>query len=135
MPSISRPMLETCSMKVVEIAFAGYPVTDLKRARQFYEGTLGLSAARVMGDENNGWVEYDIGPNTLTIGNGAPDWKPSPGGGSVALEVEDFDAALKGIRESGQQVVFGPEETESCCMAVVADPDGNSVTLHHRKAA
>src|SRR5512138_361176 len=29
-------------MKIIEIAFTGYPVTDLKRARQFYEGTLGL---------------------------------------------------------------------------------------------
>ena len=34
-------------MKVVEIAFSVYPVTDLKRARAFYEETLGLKAARV----------------------------------------------------------------------------------------
>jgi predicted lactoylglutathione lyase len=27
-------------MKVTEIAFAGLPVTDLKRARQFYEELL-----------------------------------------------------------------------------------------------
>jgi len=33
-------------MKVLEIAFVGYPVTDLKRARQFYEGTLGLKMTR-----------------------------------------------------------------------------------------
>ena len=31
-------------MKVTEIAFMVYPVTDLKQARQFYEGTLGLTA-------------------------------------------------------------------------------------------
>lgn len=28
-------------MKVIEIAFTCYPVTDLKRAREFYEGVLG----------------------------------------------------------------------------------------------
>ncbi len=49
-------------MKIIEIAFTGYPVTDLKRARQFYEGTLGLTAARTGGDETRGWIEYDIGP-------------------------------------------------------------------------
>lgn len=44
-------------MKVTEIAFTGYPVTDLKRARQFYEGTLNLQPARFFGDEKAGWVE------------------------------------------------------------------------------
>ena len=36
-------------MKVIEIAFTVYPVTDLKRAREFYEATLGLSEARFLG--------------------------------------------------------------------------------------
>jgi catechol 2,3-dioxygenase-like lactoylglutathione lyase family enzyme len=67
-------------MKVIEIAFTSYPVTDLKRARQFYEGVLGLKQARFFGKENTGFVEYDIGPGTLAIGNVAPDWKPSAGG-------------------------------------------------------
>ena len=29
-------------MKVTDIAFTGIPVTDMKRARAFYEGVLGL---------------------------------------------------------------------------------------------
>jgi hypothetical protein len=33
-------------MNVVGVAFASYPVTDLTRARQFYEGVLGLTEAR-----------------------------------------------------------------------------------------
>ena len=32
-------------MKITEIAFTSYPVTDLKRARQFYEGVLDLKEA------------------------------------------------------------------------------------------
>ena len=47
-------------MKVIEIAFTSYPVTDLKRARQFYEGVLGLKRARFFGKENTGFVEDDI---------------------------------------------------------------------------
>ena len=78
-------------MKVTEIAFTGYPVTDLKRSRQFYEVVLSLKPSHVSGDDSKAWVEYDIGPGTLAITNGAPDWKPSAGGGAVALEVDDFN--------------------------------------------
>jgi predicted enzyme related to lactoylglutathione lyase len=122
-------------MKVIEIAFTGYPVTDLKRARQFYEGVLGLKPARTFGDEKEAWIEYDIGPGTLAIGNIAPDWKPSPGGGSVGLEVEDFPAAIQRLKSAGCPVVLGPIETPVCHMAVVSDPDGNSITIHKRKAS
>jgi predicted enzyme related to lactoylglutathione lyase len=121
-------------MKVIEIAFTGYPVTDVKRARQFYEVTLGLKPTKVFGDDKAAWVEYDIGPQTLAIGNGAPDWKPSPGGGSVGLEVEDFDAAVSQLKRSGTLFRLEPIQTPVCQMAVVSDPDGNSITIHKRKA-
>lgn len=121
-------------MKVTEIAFTGYPVTNLKRARQFYEGALGLTVIKVFGDENTAWVEYDIGPSTLAIGNMAPEWKPSPGGGSVGLEVDDFDGAVKRLKQQGVTFAVEPMETPVCHMAVIADPDGNLVTIHKRKA-
>ena len=121
-------------MKIIEIAFTGYPVTNLKRARRFYDGTLGLKPAKIFGDDNTAWVEYDIGPGTLSIGNGAPDWKPAPGGGSVGLEVDDFDAAISQLKQSGAPFRLGPIETPVCRMAVVSDPDGNSITIHRRKA-
>jgi len=122
-------------MKVLEIAFVGYPVTDLKRARNFYEGTLGLAVSRTFGNEEQGWIEYDLGPNTLAIGNGAQDWKPAAGGGCVALEVESMDAAVATLTERGHKPFMGPFETPVCFMAIVSDPDGNSVTIHQRKKA
>ncbi len=121
-------------MKVVEIAFVGYPVTDLCRAREFYEGVLGLTESRFFGTGDQGFVEYDIGTGTLSIGNGAPEWKPSPGGGSVGLEVDDFDGAIARLTSSGCAFVLEPFETPVCRMAVVSDPDGNSVMIHRRKA-
>lgn len=122
-------------MKVIEIAFMAYPVTDLKRAKAFYEGTLGLETASVWGDENKGWVEYDIGPGTLAITNMVPDWSPSAsGGGWAALEVEDFESAISKIRADGVTIASGPHETPVCHMAAVLDPDGNSVVIHKRKA-
>src|SRR4030095_10414703 len=50
-------------MKAKKIAFTGIPVTDIKRARGFYEGVLGL---KVWGDFGEGiWMNTEIGPATV----------------------------------------------------------------------
>lgn len=119
-------------MKVHEISFSCYPVTDMARARSFYEGILGLKATM---DEESGeahWVEYDIGPGTLAIGK-AEGMIPSPNGGSIALEVEDFDQAIAELKEANIEFNYGPLETPVCHMAFVRDPDGNSIGIHKRK--
>jgi len=120
-------------MKVIEIAFSCYPVTDLKRAKQFYENTLGLKQTTVWGDDNQAWIEYDIGPSTLAITNFPSEWKPSPDGGGVALEVENFDSAISELKKGGAKFRVEPTESPVCHMAVVFDPDGNSVCIHKRK--
>ena len=121
-------------MKVIEIAFVVYPVTDSKRARRFYEGTLGLTASRVFGNETQGMIEYDIGPGTLAIGWGVSQFKPSAGGGCAALEVDDFDAVVSRLRRDNVKFVVEPTETPVCRIGIVADPDSNSVMIHNRKA-
>ena len=120
-------------MKVIEIAFSCYPVTDLKRAKQFYENTLGLKQTTIWGDENQAWIEYDIGPSTLAITNFPSEWKPSPDGGGVALEVDNFDTAIAELKKAGAKFRVEPTESPVCHMAVVFDPDGNSVCIHKRK--
>ena len=55
-------------------------------------------------------------------------------GASVALEVEDFEAAVATLREHNVPMIIGPMETPVCHMATVRDPDGNKLTLHRRKA-
>lgn len=119
-------------MKILEIAFSCYPVTDMERARAFYEGVLGLTPTmnHKMGEAH--WVEYDIGPGTLSLGI-APGMTPSRDGCSVALEVEDFDQAINKLKEAGIEFQFGPLETPVCHMAFVRDPDGNSIGIHKRK--
>jgi catechol 2,3-dioxygenase-like lactoylglutathione lyase family enzyme len=43
-------------MKIKAIGFVGIPVTDLKRARAFYEDVLGLRTSdEMMGGK---WIEY-----------------------------------------------------------------------------
>lgn len=120
-------------MNVQEIAFSWYPVTDMQRARTFYEGILGLSATMDHEMEGGGhWVEYDIGNGTLAIAV-LEGMKPSREGCSVALEVEDFDQAVNELKDAGIEFDFGPYETPVCHMAFVRDPDGNSVGIHRRK--
>ena len=120
-------------MQVTEIAFSVYPVTDLKRARAFYEGTLGLKPGMVYEGEGVGWIEYEIGPGVVAIGAGSEHFKPSSNGGSVALEVNDFDQAIKELREAGTKFVIEPLDFPGCRMAAVLDPDGNTITIHRRK--
>jgi predicted enzyme related to lactoylglutathione lyase len=121
-------------MKVIELAYSVYPVTDLKRARAFYEGTLGLKAATAYEGDGMGWVEYEVGPGVLAIGSGSEQFKPSANGGAVALEMEDFETAIQELKESGSKFVIEPTEFSTCHMASVFDPDGNTVIIHKRKA-
>ncbi len=123
-------------MKVLEIAFTGYSVTDMKRAKGFYEGLLGLQKSRGFGQHEGEeqWVEYDIGEGCLAIISGGGDkWPPSPVGTAVALEVDDFDGFVAKMREAGVPFVFEPMESPICWMVTLADPDGNRVVLHKRK--
>jgi predicted enzyme related to lactoylglutathione lyase len=118
-------------MKVKAIGFVAIPVTDVKGARSFYEDVLGLAAAEeMMGGQ---WIEYAVGDDTLAIANVGEQWRPSDQGTGAALEVEDFDEAIKRLKD--RQVPFALEafETPCCHMAVVQDPDGNKLIIHKLK--
>ena len=118
-------------MKAIKIAFTGIPVTDMKHARAFYEGVLGLKAS---GEFAEGvWIEYEIGPDTLAIGSVGDQWKPSEDGTSVAIEVEDFEAAIKSLKEANATFASQGIESPVCRMAVVQDPDGNKIIIHKLK--
>jgi predicted enzyme related to lactoylglutathione lyase len=121
-------------IRIKEIAFTGYPVTDIARARRFYEGVLRLTPSVQFEHEGKHWIEYDVGPATLAISNMAGEkWKPSPDGPSAALEVEDFDAAINTLRDAKVGFVLEPMDSGVCRMAIIADPDGNSLAVHKRR--
>ncbi len=119
-------------MTVNEIAFSCYPVTDVARAKAFYEGILGLTCTMDHAMESGHWVEYDIGHGTLSIGK-APGWSPTSDGCSVGLEVEDFDSAISELQAAGVPFKMDAFETPVCHMAMVNDPDGNVIIIHKRK--
>jgi catechol 2,3-dioxygenase-like lactoylglutathione lyase family enzyme len=116
------------------IAFTGYPVTDMDRARGFYEGILGLKEARKWEHNGRAWVEYELEGAALAVTNMAMEiWKPSSDGPSVALEVADFDAAVAALRKAGVPFAVEPVDNGGCFLAVVTDPDGNAIAIHRNK--
>jgi predicted enzyme related to lactoylglutathione lyase len=120
-------------LKVIELAFCCYAVTDMTRARAFYEGVLGLKPTSVFEGPENKWVEYEFGPYALAIGS-APGWKPSPDGCTAALEVENFDEAIAHLRANNVKFRMEPAPAPVCHMAMISDPDGNTICIHKRKA-
>jgi catechol 2,3-dioxygenase-like lactoylglutathione lyase family enzyme len=120
-------------IEVTEVAFVGYPVTDLARARAFYEGLLGLKP-HILHDDPGAWIEYEVGPHTIAITNVAPEvWRPNGDGPAMALEVKDFDAAVSALRAARVNFSLEPYESPTCHMCVIADTDGNSLAIHRRK--
>ena len=118
-------------MKIKAIGFVAIPVTDIKRARSFYEEVLGLKASDEM--MQGRWIEYDVGDDTLAIANVSDTWTPSDQGTGAALEVEDFDDAIKRLNDVHVRFAAEPFETPCCHMAVIQDPDGNKLMIHKLK--
>ena len=120
-------------LKVIELAFCCYAVTDMARARAFYEGVLGLNPTTVKDSKHGQWIEYEFGPYALAIGS-APSFKPSPDGCTAALEVGDFDAAITHLKQRRVKFRIEPLPTPVCRMAMIFDPDGNTICIHKRNA-
>lgn len=118
-------------MKIKAIGFVGIPVTDLKRARAFYEDVLGLRTSDEMMGEK--WIEYAVGDDTLAIANISDTWTPSDQGTGAAFEVEDFDQAIDRLKDRHVRFAAEPFETPCCHMAVIQDPDGNKLMIHKLK--
>lgn len=112
---------------IKEIAFTIYPVTDMARARKFYEKTLGLKADEGFGES---WIEYDIAGATFCITNAFEDSIPAA---SVAFEVDDFDAEVARLKAANVTLKGGVKDFPSCRMVLIADPDGNTICIHQRK--
>jgi len=118
-------------MKIKEIGFVAVPVTDIKRAREFYEGVLGLKESGRFVDGK--WIEYGVGKDTLCITNVSDSWTPSDQGTGAALEMEDFDTAIAELKKANVRFAAEAFETPVCHMAVVQDPDGNKLMIHKLK--
>ncbi len=115
---------------IKKIAFTMYPVTDMARARKFYEEDLGLVKTADYGAK---WVEYDPG-GCFAITTMVPHIKSSAdAGGSIAFEVDNLGELLAKLKSKGVTIKVPMMDTPVCNMAVVIDPEGNALTLHQLK--
>lgn len=122
------------SIQVKEIAFVYHRVTDIARARRFYEELLGLTVGiEYEGAPGKWWIEYDVGGVAFAIKN----FDPSVGKGSavLALEVTDIEAAFAAVRAADIPVTEELTEFPRCRSFAVKDPDGNEIILHQLKPA
>lgn len=116
---------------ITSIAFTVYPVSNMERARAFYEHVLGLHKTY---DYENMWIEYDVGASTFAITTTEMGHAPGAKGAVVAFEVSDLDAFVQKMKERAVSFVMEAVDTPVCRMAVIEDPDGNHVTIHKRHA-
>jgi len=117
-------------MKIKNIAFVGIPVTDMKRAREFYENVLGLTVSDDM--MRGQWIEYAVGDDTLAIANIGEQWTPSNEGTSAALEVENLEEAIAEFEQ--RKIAYDKVDSPVCRMAIIEDPDGNKLIIHKLKS-
>lgn len=113
------------------IAFTIYPVTDVARARRFYEETLGLTIGMHGNQGDNWWIEYDLPEGgCLALTNFGNEQPSAHAGGTIAFEVEDLDRLIAHLEardvKFASDVIHGP----NCRMAVCLDTEGNSILLH-----
>jgi predicted enzyme related to lactoylglutathione lyase len=116
---------------ITSIAFTAYPVSNMERARTFYEDVLGLHMSYHYRKE---WVEYDLGDSTFAITTTEMGHAPGANGAVVAFEVSDLDAFVNKMKERAVPFVVETFDTPVCRMAVIEDPDGNHITIHKRKS-
>jgi predicted enzyme related to lactoylglutathione lyase len=120
------------SLQIKEIAFVFNPVTDVPKARHFYEQLLGLkTGVEFEFAPGQWWIEYDVNGVALAISNAMPGQKNA----SLMLEVADLDQALAAVRAAGLAPAKDLMEFSPCRMFTVMDPDGNEIGLHQRKQA
>lgn len=116
---------------ITSIAFTVYPVSNMERARAFYEHVLGLQMSQAYQDV---WVEYDVAGSTFAITTTDMGHKPGAKGATVAFEVSDIEAFIHKMKDRAVTFVTEAFDTPVCRMAVIEDQDGNHITIHKRHA-
>jgi predicted enzyme related to lactoylglutathione lyase len=123
----------TSPIAVTGVDFATVFVKDYPAAVEFYGGTLGLEHSADYGKIPGG--EFETGNLTLQVMDAASigrEFEPSTH--PIAFHVEDVAAARTELEAKGVSFFGDTIDSGVCHMAPFADPDGNTLMLHHRYA-
>ena len=111
------------------------PVSDLNRAKAFYEHLLGTSLQIMnMGPMEMAWFPgRPDGPGAAGTLIKSEGYEPSQAGTLVYLSVDDIEAALTRAQERGGQTLVPKMSIgEHGFIAHFQDSEGNRVALHSR---
>ena len=110
-------------------------VRDMAAMRRFYEDVLGFTLSREL---SAGWLEYQVGPNTLTLAKPSLTAKDAPTpAGSAALQlafkvsVPEVDACARHLVEHGV-ALHSPQTDQPFGHRTLffRDPDGNLLEVY-----
>ena len=119
---------------IKDIAFTASPSDDVATTRAWYERMLGLRfAGPYVEDGVEKYNEAHLAGGCFSLM--ASEWVGrSPGSAAgVFFEVDDLDETLRSLRAGGV-AIEDPYDGPVCRQASLADPEGNKITLHQRKA-
>jgi catechol 2,3-dioxygenase-like lactoylglutathione lyase family enzyme len=111
-------------------------VTDMERARGFYEGKLGLRGT----EAGDGGCDYECGEGTSLHVFPSPAFTGPSGATLLGWAVDDLEAAVDDLTARGVEFMRYDEpdfKTDakgilSGAVAWMQDPDGNLISLNQR---
>ena len=114
-------------------------VTDLERAKRFYEDVLGLqpidrptlSVEGAWYGLDNGQLHLIVHPPTRTL-RGTREIDIADG--HFALRITDFEGAAAHLRAHGVELIERPQNATAWKQLYFTDPDGNVVELNAERA-
>lgn len=113
------------------------PVTDMARAKAFYEKVFGIEIVESeMGPNKMGWFPMEMGApgsaGTLILGDG---YTPSQQGSLVYLHVDKIDPTLALVGPSGGKTLMPRVDIgQHGFIAHFEDTEGNRVAMHESPA-
>ena len=117
-------------LQKVRLGAVVHYVSDLARTEKFYRNTLGLSVARMPGDEpGSEWLRAETAGGVILIFFEAPG---KPGASPIVFfELDDggIDAVVEGLAKNGATIVTPVSHAPGGWSADFADPDGHTLSL------
>lgn len=118
-------------VSIVEI-----PVSDLKRATQFYQKLLDVKIEEIsMDGVQMGIFPTEEGAVNVTLSKGA-DYKPTSSGSILYFNCgEDLNGVLEKVEPNGGKIILRktPISPEMGFFALFTDTEGNKLGLHSQK--
>ena len=122
---------------VKKLLHTRYRVHDLEKTTSFYKEVLGLQEVRRHTSGRGSQLVFLKAPGSdeeieICKFDESGPVQVGPDLTHLAFEVDDLDATLKHLKERNVKFIAEVFPTSVCRMAVIADPDGNGITIHKR---